>query len=98
MERPRLAPQQRREVRRLRSKGLKLWQVAAAIVCSRQTVTRVLSGPGKLEWRQFEWTPGAQHLSLADREETSLGFCAGETLCAIATRLGRATSTVSREV
>jgi len=98
MERPRLTTQQRREVRKLRSKGLKLWEVAAAIGCSRQTVTRVLAGPGKLESRQFEWTPGPQHLSLADREEISRGLRGGETLCAIALQLGRATSTVSREV
>ena len=46
MEKPRLTLQQRREVRRLRSKGLKLWEVAATIGCSRATVTRVLAGPG----------------------------------------------------
>ena len=80
MERPRLTLLQRREVRRLRTKGLKLWEVAAGIGCSRQTVTRVLSGPGNLESRQFEWTPGPQHLSLVDREEISLGLRGGETL------------------
>jgi IS30 family transposase len=98
MERPRLTLLQRREVRRLRTKGLKLWEVAAGIGCSRQTVTRVLSGPGNLESRQFEWTPGPQHLSLVDREEISLGLRGGETLSAIAMQLGRATSTISREV
>lgn len=98
MERPRLTLQQRREVRRLRGKGLKLWEVAAAIGCSRQTVTRVLFGPGKLESRQFEWTPGPSHLSLAEREEISLGLRSGETIRTIAGRLGRAASTISREV
>jgi IS30 family transposase len=37
-------------------------------------------------------------LSLAEREEISRGLVAGETFCAIAGRLGRAVSTVSREV
>src|SRR5665213_98144 len=98
MERPRLRLQQRREVRRLRSKGLKLWEVAAAIDCSRQTVSRVLAGPGKLESRQFEWMPGPQRLSLAEREEISLGLRGGESLRTIGRRLGRAPSTISREV
>jgi IS30 family transposase len=35
---------------------------------------------------------------VADREEISLGVHRGETFSAIATRLGRTTSTVSREV
>ena len=37
-------------------------------------------------------------LSLAEREEISRGLMADETCCAIASRLGRAVSTVSREV
>ena len=43
-----------------------------------------------------EWSP--QRLSLAEREEISRGLAAGESLRGIATRLGRAASTVSREV
>ena len=38
------------------------------------------------------------HLSLTEREEISRGIAAGEPLCAIAGRLGRASSTVSREL
>ena len=38
------------------------------------------------------------HLSLTEREEISRGIAAGEPLCAIASRLGRAPSTVSREL
>jgi len=37
-------------------------------------------------------------LSLTEREEISRGIAAGEPLCAIASRLGRAPSTVSREL
>lgn len=59
--------------RRLRSKGLTLREVAAAIGCSRPTACRVLAGPGKLESREFEWSPGPTRLSLAEREEMGLG-------------------------
>ncbi len=43
-----------------------------------------------------EWS--SQRLSLSEREEISRGLAAGESLRAIAQRLGRAASTVSREV
>jgi len=40
----------------------------------------------------------SRHLSLMEREEISRGIAAGESLAVIAGRLGRATSTVSREL
>jgi len=43
-----------------------------------------------------EWSP--RRLSLTEREEISRGVAAGESLRAIARHLGRASSTVSREV
>ncbi len=43
-----------------------------------------------------EWSP--RRLSLTEREEISRGVAAGESLRGIARRLGRASSTVSREV
>ncbi|HUY51512.1 MAG TPA: helix-turn-helix domain-containing protein [Streptosporangiaceae bacterium] len=42
--------------------------------------------------------PVPGRLTLADREEITLGLHAGESLTVIAARLGRAVSTVSREV
>ena len=44
------------------------------------------------------WQPGPGRLTLADREEISLGLRAGESFTAIAGGLGKAISTVSREV
>ena len=44
------------------------------------------------------WVPGGNHLTLADREEISLGLPQKETYTPIASRLGRSVSTVSREV
>ena len=98
MRRPRLTMQQRRLVRELRRDGKKLREIAAAIGCSRQTVTRVLHGPGTRESQQIVWSPGPVRLSLAEREEISLGLRGGDALHAIGKRLGRATSTISREV
>jgi len=40
----------------------------------------------------------AQHLAFAEREEISRGLAAGETMRTIAERLGRAVSTISREI
>jgi hypothetical protein len=48
--------------------------------------------------RQDRWVPGPGRLTLADREEITLGVPAGESFTMIAARLGKATSTVSREV
>jgi IS30 family transposase len=48
--------------------------------------------------RQDRWVPGPGRLTLADREEISLGLGAGESFTMIAARLGKAVSTVSREV
>ena len=40
----------------------------------------------------------SRHLSLTEREEISRGIAAGEPSCVIADRLGRAPSTISREL
>jgi IS30 family transposase len=75
-----------------------LADVAREIGCSLTTVKRVVAGEGKREHRQTRWCPGERRLSLEDREEISLGLRRGDSFTAIAAQLGRATSTVSREV
>ena len=90
MRRPRLTMQQRRLVRELRREGKKLREIAAAIGCSRQTVTRVLHGPDKRESQQMMWSPGPARPALAEREEICLGLRGGDALHAIRERLGRA--------
>ena len=45
-----------------------------------------------------EWEPRSGCLRVREREEILVGVRAGESLSAIARRLGRSTSTVSREV
>jgi IS30 family transposase len=48
--------------------------------------------------RLVEWCPGGRRLSLTEREEIHVGLARGESFSAIARRLGRSVSTVSREV
>jgi IS30 family transposase len=43
-------------------------------------------------------TRSARTLTLAEREEISRALCAGVSICQIALQLGRATSTISREI
>ena len=69
---------------------------AAAVGCSTRSIQRFLALSGGLKRRVKARSP--LRLSLADREELSRGLVAGDSLRAIATRLRRAPSTISREV
>ena len=79
--------------------GESMRSVARRFGCAHSSVRRwvALSGfrrpvPGVVA----EWSP--RRLSLVEREEISRGVAAGESLRSIGRRLGRAASTVSREV
>jgi transposase, IS30 family len=87
---------QRQQARRLRTEGKTLAEVARRIGCSVYTAWRVNNGLGEWERREM-WSPRG-HLALPEREEISLGLERGESFAAISRGLGRATSTVSREV
>jgi transposase, IS30 family len=93
-----LTVEQRRRVRRLRSDGMIVADVAREIGCSLRTVKRVTAGQGRREQRTTRWCPGERRLSLQEREEISLGVRRGDSFTAIAAQLARSTSTVSREV
>jgi transposase, IS30 family len=94
----RLSVDQRRLARRLSARGWSLRQVAVEVGCSYESI-RLLVGPGRdRPGRLDEWVPGPGRLTLAEREEISLGLERGESFTAIACRLGRAVSSVSREV
>jgi IS30 family transposase len=89
---------QRLMARRLRAKGLSLRQIAREVGCSAQGARLEVRGGGSWPGRPDPWTPGPGRLGLADREEISLGLHAGDGFSAIARRLGKAASTVCREV
>jgi transposase, IS30 family len=79
-------------------KGLSLREIGRQVGCSHEVVRAVVRRESKRPVRSDSWQAGPGRLSLADREEISLGLRAGESFTAIAARLGKATSTVSREV
>lgn len=71
-------------------------EIAVAVGCSTKSVQRLLNRTGGLPLRGRHRSP--LHLIVAEREEISRGLKAGESYRAIAGSLGRAPSTISREV
>ena len=84
--------------RRLRGEGLSVAEVARQVSCAPATVRVVVNATRTRSGRRDDWTPGPGRLTVAEREEISLGLDRDETFSVIAGRLGRAVSTVSREV
>ena len=94
-----LTVERRRLALRLKSRGLSLRAIGREVGCSHEQVRIIARGGPCRPQRQVDaWVPGPGRLGLADREEISLGLHGGEAFCGIAARLGKATSTVSREV
>jgi IS30 family transposase len=84
------------EIERLIWGGATFETAAAAVGCSTKSIQRFLALSGGLKRRVKERSP--RRLSLAEREELSRGLVAGDSLRRIARRLGRAPSTISRDV
>src|SRR4051794_41075732 len=93
----RLEPEVEREVRRLAAKGHGLREIGRILRCSRHAVANTLRRQPRPP-SPSAWNPPPGRLSLDEREEIRVGLDRGDTFTAIAKRLGRATSTVSREV
>ncbi len=92
----RLTREERLEVRLLISRGGSFEEAAAAARCSKKTIQRLLSSVGGMPARGTN--RAKLRLSLVEREEISLGLGGDESYRAIARRLNRAPSTISREV
>lgn len=95
---PRLTAEQRRSARRLKGQGWPLRRIAAEVGCSHEAVRLLVHDGGRQPVRPDAWAPGPGRLTLAEREEISLGLERAETFTTLAGRLGRAVSSVSREV
>ena len=96
--RPHLTVEQRQLALRLKASGLSLREIGPQVGCSHQGVALIVRHASRRPVRHDGWVPGPGRLTLADREEITIGLHAGESFTAIAARLGKAVSTVSREV
>lgn len=92
----RLSQADRATIERLIWGGATFEAAATAVGCSTKSIQRFLALTGGLKSRLKVRSP--LRLSLAEREELSRGLVAGHSLRAIAKGLGRAASTVSRDV
>jgi transposase, IS30 family len=95
-ERPHLSAAQRLEILERVAAGERVDDVAVAFGRGRRHVFWLVARSGGLRPRRRPRPP--LRLSLAEREEISRGLLAGRSLRTIAAGLGRAPSTVSREV
>jgi len=83
---------------RMRGHQLPWEEVARAVGCSVQTALRAVEGSHVREPRPATWVPRVGRLTWADREEIAIGVAMGDSYAAIARRIDKAPSTVSREV
>src|SRR4051812_22833465 len=93
-----LSHEQKQLAFRLRARGWRLVDIAREIECSAPMVGLMVRAGRFTTGVPDQWEPRSGCLSIADREEILVGIRAGESLTIIARRLGRAPSTVSREV
>jgi hypothetical protein len=78
---------------------LSLREIGPQVGCSHQGVALIAGCSPWRPVRQDRWVPGPGRLTLADREELTWACVAGSpSPTVIAARLGKVTSTVSREV
>jgi transposase, IS30 family len=96
--RPHLTVEQRQLALRLKARGLSLREIGPQVGCSHQGVALIVRHASRRPVRHDGWVPGPGRLTLADREEITIGLYAGQSFTQIAARLGKAVSTVSREV
>jgi transposase, IS30 family len=93
-----LDPKLRSRAARLRSDGLPWKDIARELGCSLTTAWQTNPKLQRGAWRPEWWTPGPGRLSFEEREEIMVGLARRDTFTAIAVRIGRAVSTVSREL
>ncbi len=93
MSTKRISEAKRLEMRTLYWAGMGTLRIAELVGCHHSSITLLI--------RKVPWPPRKRsklRLSLLEREEISRGLAAGHSMRAIARRLNRAASTISREV
>jgi len=94
---PKLTPEERKRISVLVADGMSAKDVAREVSFSAGFVRRVIRAAGGVARRQ-DWDPSPARLSAAERETIRVGLDAGDSFRTIAAELGRAASTVCREV
>lgn len=93
---PKLTAEEKVRIINLVADGMRV-EVAREVQRSTSLVQRVVKSVGGVARRQ-DWDPSPARLSASEREEIRSGLDAGDSFRSIAGRLGRAPSTVCREV
>jgi len=92
-----MSRERRQMAYRLSAKGMRQKEIAHDIACSSAGISVLFQGkrgPGISDG----WSPAAGHLSAEEREDILIGLTKDESMSSIARRLGRAPSTITREV
>jgi IS30 family transposase len=93
-----LSREQKHLALRLHAKGWRLVDIAREIGCSAPMVGIMVRKGRHVDGKPFGWEPRAGSLTIGEREQILVGIAQGLSLSAIARDLGRAVSTISREV
>ena len=93
-----LSAEQKQLAFRLRAQGWRLVDIAREIGCTAPMVGIMVRENRHREGAPFGWEPRSGCLSVHEREQILLGIGRGEPLSTIARSLGRAPSTITREV
>src|ERR1700751_5003001 len=83
---------------RLAAEGRSYREICREVGRHNSVVAAVLNPLGGVRRSDIPWEPPPARVSLDERVEIRVGLELGESFTAIAARIGRATSTVSREV
>ncbi len=94
----RLSREQKQLAFRLRGRGWQLADIAREIGCTASMVGVMVRTGRHRDGNPLGWQPRPGCLGIGEREQILLGIGRGESLSAIARYLGRAASTITREV
>jgi hypothetical protein len=83
-----LTVEQRQLALRLKAEGLSLREIGPQVGCSHQGVALIVRRASRRPVRRDGWVPGPGRLTVADREEITVGLHARESFTAIAARPG----------
>src|SRR3954454_9282809 len=93
-----LTHEQKQLAFRLRARGWRLVDIAREIGCTAPMVGLMVRDGQFTAGAPNNWEPRPGCLTIVEREEILVGIRGGDSLSSIARRLGRAPSTVTREV